>query len=328
MSTPLEKVEDLWFLDGNIFIRVGNNVCRVYQGFLASQSSVLSDMFAMPQPPEGANMLGGHPVMAFPDAPEEVTHWLRAMMLPGNFGSYPHKVTADQLLAVLRLSHKYDVQHLRRRALEHLAGLLPVDLDKIKAKGRDSTVNASLHDLDLSLYPRINAIVHEVGALWLVPALLYELHGQVQACYLDFIAEMPYPLTTQLIIRLYKIAQLTSHHFSVARLVTHGTLCKRSPPCGATENGDLCGSAAMLHHEPLTYYSCADYYVDGVHYVDSQGHAYEGDADFCEACSQAMRARHTRACSKFWDELPESLGLPQWKDLLAAKASDLGDDAE
>ncbi|TRM62121.1 hypothetical protein BD626DRAFT_67503 [Schizophyllum amplum] len=63
---PENHVPDLWFPDGNVIIRVGERICCVYKGFLATQSPVLSDMFSFPQPSLPIHI--GLPTVTFPDA--------------------------------------------------------------------------------------------------------------------------------------------------------------------------------------------------------------------------------------------------------------------
>ena len=45
LHPPLEKVEDLWFKDGNLVIQSADNHCfKVYSGILERYSSVFSDL--------------------------------------------------------------------------------------------------------------------------------------------------------------------------------------------------------------------------------------------------------------------------------------------
>ncbi|KAI5891839.1 uncharacterized protein SCHCODRAFT_02630169 [Schizophyllum commune H4-8] len=89
-------------------------------------------MFRVPQPEEGSDLLSGVPVVALSDPPDEVAHWLKATFVPGSFPTCLDVVDWEQLLAVLRLSHKYHVPYFRRRALEHLAKYFPIDFDQVQ----------------------------------------------------------------------------------------------------------------------------------------------------------------------------------------------------
>ncbi|TRM66463.1 hypothetical protein BD626DRAFT_425846, partial [Schizophyllum amplum] len=175
MNLPENAEKDLWFPDGNVIIRAGERLCRVYKGFLTSQSPVLADMFSIPQPPD-AQTIDGLPVVVFPDAPEEVLHWLKAMLSPESFEVYPVKIEMRKLFAVLRLSHKYDVQYLRQRALYHLSTDLLTELETtfpLAGYPQDSSVlNGSYlqyHEFLLDVVP----LAREVDAAWLLPPALH-----------------------------------------------------------------------------------------------------------------------------------------------------------
>ena len=76
-----QRIEDLWLDDGDIRIAVGDQVCCVHRSALAEASPVLRDMFAFPQPP--GDDPSRPPLFTFPDRPDQVLHWLKAMLLPG-----------------------------------------------------------------------------------------------------------------------------------------------------------------------------------------------------------------------------------------------------
>ncbi|TRM56195.1 hypothetical protein BD626DRAFT_466797 [Schizophyllum amplum] len=324
MSAALNKVEDLWFPDGNVIIRVGDRVCRVYKGFLASQSSVLADMFSIPQPPHGEDMMHGTdvmdalPVVALPDPQEEVTHWLRAMFLPGDFEAHPTPVGSSQLLAVLRLSHKYDVQYLRRRALVHLAACFPTDVDGVQDISLNWTSQVNNIQLQGAESPvafdaRVYTVANEIGALWLVPFTVYAMHTDTwtSTYAIDDIVNSDCAISLTLVVRLYKIANLVQQHFPVGFVSGFSdSECAHDSLCKDYERRRQCDTIEALQVIPLTYYSRS-----------SEGHHMAND--ICPACCRIMLEQYSDACMMFWEELPATLELPSWQDLLAIKARDL-----
>ncbi|TRM56198.1 hypothetical protein BD626DRAFT_520571 [Schizophyllum amplum] len=318
MTVPLCKVEDLWFPDGNVIIRIGDRVCRVYRGYLASQSPVMADMFSITQPSEGADMVGEVPAMRLPDPPEEVTHWLRAMLLPQTFPSYPNRVGPDQLLSVLRLSHKYDVQYLRQRALHHLAAFFPTDL--AAAQAWDGTAHyIPLEETELVEFePRVSAIAHEVGALWLIPFAMYDLYSWTWAEAHD-IATVVDPQSVsslQAVLYAYKVAVHVQNCFIAEDWLSGDSPSNCSSRCLKRERYRILDDHDMwneLHYGPLTFYTRGSEGVYNMH----------ADSDLCGDCCRFLRQTYSEKCTYFWNRLPQAMGLPPWTELLATKARDL-----
>ncbi|KAL1702836.1 hypothetical protein EV121DRAFT_292894 [Schizophyllum commune] len=217
----LERIQDLWFSDGSIVIRVGERVCRVHQSILAVNSPVLAGMFSIPQP-ENAEMFDGLPMMSFPDPPEEVLHWLKSMLLPGYFEVYPSRIHQDRLLATLRLSHKYGVQRLRQRALYHLSIAFPSVFgfaaeDKLlldKDHKRSTTIDG---DFDVAFFCKVHALAVEIGAHWLQPSVIYTIHA---ATYFDddARARLPALLASQDMLQLLNVTRASLAEFQPVRL--------------------------------------------------------------------------------------------------------------
>ncbi|KAI4524543.1 hypothetical protein K525DRAFT_146271, partial [Schizophyllum commune Loenen D] len=124
-------VEGLWFDDGNIILRAGNSVHKLHKSVLSLHSTILADIFGIPQP-DVADSFDGLPVVELPDAEADVVHWLKSLMVPGYFEIAPSKISTGKLFAALRLSHKYDCQYLRRRSLVHLSTMFATDLEGMR----------------------------------------------------------------------------------------------------------------------------------------------------------------------------------------------------
>ncbi|KAJ7110959.1 hypothetical protein C8R44DRAFT_799747 [Mycena epipterygia] len=111
---PLRQVEQLWFKDCGLVIRAGDLVFRVSGEILAAKSPVFQDMLQIPQPSTG-EIVDGCPVVHLPDDPTDTTAFLRAIFDSEFFEPYPAPTDFDTIHGVLKLSHKYFVDYLRKR---------------------------------------------------------------------------------------------------------------------------------------------------------------------------------------------------------------------
>ncbi|KAJ7061551.1 hypothetical protein C8F01DRAFT_936749, partial [Mycena amicta] len=132
MSTPgdPQRVPDLWFADGNIVLQAENSVFKVFQGILAARSPIFRDMMSIPQPPEGGgDLFEGCPlVYMHGDSADAMSCFLRAIFDSEYFPAYPAPTEFNIIEGCLRLSHKYEVDYLRKRALVHLSSAYPTRL--------------------------------------------------------------------------------------------------------------------------------------------------------------------------------------------------------
>ncbi|KAL1742990.1 hypothetical protein HDZ31DRAFT_75156 [Schizophyllum fasciatum] len=319
-------VEDLWFPDGNVIIRAGDRLCRVYKGFLASQSTVLADMFSIPQP-DAMETYDGIPVLMLPDPAEEVLHWLKSMLFPKYFETYPERIPFPKLLAVLRLSHKYDVQYLRQRALYSLSTELPVSLaDTLPLFGDNlrSTIDmggrAPDNKLDflLSAYP----IVLEIGAVWLFPALMYRLHICGSSPYMvddKKASQIATVLSPQDVWRVWKVACAVVRAFpaSMVAMWATGRQCTNRG-CYGLEDDRLDAAYEELLQDPFRFLGPADQITGDFH--------YGGDTlicNLCHDCYGAVRDTYRESCERLWQSLPNVLDLPDWQELRTMRDRDI-----
>ncbi|KAJ7150686.1 hypothetical protein C8R46DRAFT_914704 [Mycena filopes] len=174
-----QQADGLWFsTDSLVTLRAEETVFRVPQSILAARSRVFEAMFQFPQPssadPSAVNdeqeILDGAPVVRLFDSAAEVEPFLRAIFDSSYFMPPPATVELSDVLAILRLSHKYDVGYLYKRALVHLETLYICDVNKLfdtrTAKSWSPTPGVAVH---LKLLP----ILYEVGATWALPYVYY-----------------------------------------------------------------------------------------------------------------------------------------------------------
>ncbi|KAJ7627427.1 hypothetical protein FB45DRAFT_1029773 [Roridomyces roridus] len=106
------RSEGLWFSDGGLILQAEDRLFRVAGS------------------PDNQPLIEGCPVVTLHDSPKDVDYFLRAIFDSGFFERPPAPTTLDIVSGVLRLSTKYDVGYLRRRALLHLATVSACTLEE------------------------------------------------------------------------------------------------------------------------------------------------------------------------------------------------------
>ncbi|KAJ7095615.1 hypothetical protein C8R44DRAFT_549828, partial [Mycena epipterygia] len=155
-----------------IVLCAGNSALRVTKSILAARSPVFRTMFEFPQPPSAAagTMMEGSPLVVLHDQAKDVEPFLRALFDSSYFMPSPTHVDLHVVLGILRLSHKYDVGYLYKRALGHLEIIYPINLANLD----DHRVNKLNYECDnVAVHLKAIQILHEVGAVWLLPFAYY-----------------------------------------------------------------------------------------------------------------------------------------------------------
>ncbi|KAJ7473854.1 hypothetical protein B0H11DRAFT_1675936, partial [Mycena galericulata] len=157
----------LWFqTDALVVLRAEDRIFRVSQSILAARSPVFQAMFEFPQPAaEGDEFMDGSHVIRLHDAAADVEPFLRAIFDSSYFMPPPAEAEFHAVLGILRLSHKYDVEYLHKRALLHLETVYPITVSRyFKLNYRESIIALDLKAI---------SVLQEVGATWLLPAAFY-----------------------------------------------------------------------------------------------------------------------------------------------------------
>ncbi|KAJ7656457.1 hypothetical protein DFH06DRAFT_471708 [Mycena polygramma] len=134
----------------------------------------------------------------------------------------PAKVELQEVLGILRLAHKYDVNYLFRRALQHLSTAYPSDLLETL------TPTTSIEDTEAYTTAHHSEVIEvstEVGALWVLPIAYYWMCSPGLSPLLEE-NERPNHLSTDQLRNC-----LRSHTPIAAMLHVHQFLRAELPPC-------------------------------------------------------------------------------------------------
>ncbi|TFK98030.1 hypothetical protein BDV98DRAFT_573370 [Pterulicium gracile] len=168
--TVIQRSPRLWFAGGTLVFRAENTVYRLLPDILAACSPVFQDMFNVPQPSmQDSDGYEGLALIYMADKSDELTALFEAIFTPQFFQVFMPRAKATRsltkTLAILKLSTKYQIDHLRYQSLR----LLHVDYTPV------ALYEIDLHDVraDWKMALQIIPTVRQCNALWLLPSLYY-----------------------------------------------------------------------------------------------------------------------------------------------------------
>ncbi|KAJ7159354.1 hypothetical protein C8R43DRAFT_994508 [Mycena crocata] len=317
-GTTTQRVDSLWFEDGNIIIRAQTSLFRLSRGILMRQSPIFADMFVIPQPPDAETMYSC-PVAEIPDAAEDATVFFRALFDSSFFEAYPASTTFKIISGILRLSTKYEAGHLRRRALVHLSSAYPMSLAQSDAKALGP---------DLPLWQRPSWVFHssntlpvirlarEIEAEWILPSAFYFLaHFFTPAAFVRAVQDDPLSDSDRFSFlkgsHLQSLAAINIVRFLWAPSVVHDCIQRES--CMETKLDAMdCVRAdfPVYSSVPLAMWAPED---------------WDRLAELCSVCDKLLREVHKQAREEFWDGLPAMYDLPPWDKLQEMKKAAIGE---
>ncbi|KAK7002232.1 BTB domain-containing protein [Favolaschia claudopus] len=310
----LTRADGLWFEDCGLIILAEKTIFRVSRDYLAAHSPIFKDMLALPAPRE-VDMMLGCPFVALPDSADDITVFLKALMFPDFFEPHPAPASYAILTAVLRMSHKYDVATLRKRALVHLSAQFPTQLHDYEflASQKDPPWIAELQDVHGPGFHALTALARSLSIEWILPIAFYRvcafsaeqdiltvahtlsdkvnivtacrtLEGAAVTNMLDFLWPSP-------VDACCTPSQCSASKFAMRRRME---LVRNRP-------------SSLAPRMPLDLLRMSDWEALSV----------------CTACLASMKANHEEAKKEHWDSIPEMFELPSWTELEKRKAEAL-----
>ncbi|KAK0436374.1 hypothetical protein EV421DRAFT_1120437 [Armillaria borealis] len=166
-----------WFEDGNIVLIAANVAFKVHRGQLSRHSEVFEGLFDLPQPPEEVDdIYDGTPFVELHDSAQDVGYFLGALY----DGLYFMKTSASDfacISAVLRLSTKYLVEHLRVQCMTRLTQDWPTTLAGWDLREQQATdENGRYLPRERTCHPiHVISLSIELGLIEFLPAAFYDL---------------------------------------------------------------------------------------------------------------------------------------------------------
>ncbi|KAJ7759991.1 hypothetical protein B0H16DRAFT_1313090 [Mycena metata] len=314
-STPvanLTHAEGLWFKDCGLIIQAETTLFRVSRDFLAMRSPVFADMLSMPTPVD-AEMMEGCPFVRLPDAARDVTYFLKALIYSEFFEPWPTKALFPVVAGVLRMSHKYQVDVLRRRALLHLSSQHPMTLDDWDATGKNSMRAHGEFLLEVILLAR------QTSALWILPVAFYNASTRLDIEILITGLDGRSLETTDVIACVQGLRYLdTTATSNILDFLTPRAIpgCVLPVACAQKRGAKRSEVEAWRVYEPQED-------TNPIAPLDMWEQSDYHGVDVCGVCRSYIESFHRSARQSLWSRLPEIFGLPPWAELEQLKTEAL-----
>ncbi|CAK5268366.1 unnamed protein product, partial [Mycena citricolor] len=311
-TTPASKHSpDLWFDDGTLILETEGTQFKVFRGILAANSTVFSDMLLVGRPSDNDEIEDGCPVVHVHDSALDLMHFLKALH---HISYYDPQETKDFLLiaAILRLSTKYNVEFLRRRALAHISSLYPTKLSDWDQRKDNAMEVFNARPFAVFL------LAKETGHQALLPACMYLCADSVDINdILDGLEsidgthiELDWPDKRACIRgRQNLLLALRSEVFAfLTGSLAVITGCTAQARCDASKLRWLQSLEASLGN------GCP-----GIFSIKFPWPSFRKAV--CETCYAASYAHSNQKREEIWNNLPGYFDLPPWAELCKSSAS-------
>jgi len=320
--------KDVWFDDGNVILQAESTLFRVFRGILSSNSPVFADMFSVPQPSTSIEMFDSCPLIQIFDSAEDVKHFLKAIH---DASYYDVKTTSEfsVVAGILRLSSKYSVSYLRKRAISHLITMFPSSLQDFQDNRSQATNIAKLnHYTGLSM--EVVNLAKTARVPMLLPISLYYCAVMRLEYILDGVfvgnegdetfrkIELDWPEKRAILLGRRALVDRARHSLFSFLLVPADPASNlpNAPTAAGCAYPQRCeiGKLKWLRQmEPLlSGDKCGPLHMQ----FDWQRYG----ADVCMHCVLDGKNKYREGLRKSWEELPSFFGLDTWAALKAESA--------
>ncbi|KAI1795341.1 hypothetical protein LXA43DRAFT_882228 [Ganoderma leucocontextum] len=298
----LQHHEEFWLNDGNIVLVARNIAFRVYCGLLVTQSTVFADMFASSSP-NSDETIEGCPVVHISDSPEDFAHLLR-VLLPTTHRQFHREKGApkrsfNEVFAVIRLAHKYNIEDVQRQALSSLREYTFNDNFAVWRDARDEPIPVD----DACAIGAVN-LARLLDVPEMLPIALYKCLG-LGTCLFDGWrrrdGSIEY-LSQDDIKRCFAASdELSAAHVSLVTNIYYPV------PSDGCKDASLCESylqqilLATLKYNPVEVADGSDVMASSQHLITLEA----GDYGLCAACEQELKDRDVRGREKIWNRFPQ-----------------------
>lgn len=295
--SPPRHLNNLWYDDGSVVLKAGDDFFRVHSSILSQKSSVFATLLLQSQA-ENTETHKGCPMVTLGDDAEELRQLLLTIYEISYFEDNAQYFV--YLRAILRLSTKYEMARLRDLALQRLKCGVPTTLASFDdPKHQDERATAQRNALAV-----IN-LAREINCLELLPCAYYYCSRLPTSTIFEGNGGdvLALPDITACILgkeQLLKMQRQTTHSF-LYNFPKHCFGIGRKI-CGC-ENDRLLLQYLQRQDvtRPCTFEKFTDWEKIGM----------------CSSCIPSRQYMESRARGVAWAQLPQIFGLESWKKTVA-----------
>ncbi|EKM52527.1 uncharacterized protein PHACADRAFT_126407 [Phanerochaete carnosa HHB-10118-sp] len=310
------KDADLWFPDGSIMLRAGNTLFKVYSGMLGQASPVFKDMLSLPQStPSEDEMYEDLLVVRMPDSAADLKPFLKAIHdgcvdPPNSYFDVGDLKVQDipMVVSVLRLSTKYHVSFLRKRATEALLRWYPSNLDDYSPIGQSERPLQ-----DHSRHVLVANAARETDVLVLLPAalLLCSATANTRVLYDGLETNGEHYTLVDANRRAVFFGRLRLSHAARSRTQAFFFYPRTpNPPalkCSAPERcNEFCRIYSSVFDEK------EDPWMNPFYRLNWKAIR----STCCVNCASGWEVHHAEASHQVWQEMPSYFDLSPWTELI------------
>jgi hypothetical protein len=245
------------------------------------------------------------------------------------FQSYPFQTDFNTVTGILRLSHKYEVDYLRRRALVHISSGYPTSLSDWDGLRETPPVKKKSWSRPENRAYRIFLIqlVREVNALWILPAAFYGLAGIFTAAAAEIFDDSVYNGVPGELSTEDRKCFVIGHYLQTTRAQEE---ILRFLYCPLNIVGCVNSSCHPLRLKAMDRIRRKRPISGNYSHLSLwlSRHWNELLGGICSVCMISLKQTHQEARQKFWDDLPRMYGLPPWAELEQMRTAAIGADLE
>ncbi|KAJ7056070.1 hypothetical protein C8F01DRAFT_1062289 [Mycena amicta] len=318
-TTTAIRADGLYFQDCGLVIQAENVVFRVSSDFLAVQSPIFRDMLSIPAPAD-AERYDGCLIVHLPDSAEDISTLLKALIYHDFFEPVPADTTFSILSAVLRMSDKYDVATLRRRAIAHLDAAHPTILAGFDALPKPQAAFLRPSDMNNQAYVHVEIAIlaRRLSLDWILPMAFYRI------CRLKSARAV---LLSSLDLE-DKLRVIESGRSFLSEERNKILDCFWSRPSGCLAGDRSCHDKQLAVRKDTEIRFMQFHNGNRLLPLDFFGNTpmqswTNAQLPVCAHCLAEVKRLHEMARQSFWDSLPGFFGLPGWVELEKTKAASL-----